>query len=141
MNTTRLKPIQKVANGREDRALDGFLQSQKKLAEAQARLVELCNYQQSYNAPMARLAPAMLANRAAFLDKLHAAIEYQRKAIAQAQAALEVERARWLLASRDVRVLDRLSECYHAREQRASDRALQNEQDDRVAASYQRAAR
>ena len=136
MNTVRLKPIQKVASGREDRALDGFLQSQKRLAEAQQRLDELCNYQRSYAQPLRHVAPAMLANRQAFLDKLHGAIEFQRKQIAQAQAACEVERARWLLASRDVRVLDRLSECYHAREQRASDRVLQNEQDDRTAATF-----
>jgi flagellar FliJ protein len=140
MNTKRLQPIQKVATRKQEAALGDFLASQRKLVEAQGRLDELCTYAAGFTKPGAQMSTAMLLNRQGFLEKLQAAIEFQRKQIATVQAEVEVERAEWVLASRDVRVLDKLSECYRAREHRAAERALDKEQDDRNAAAHGRIA-
>jgi flagellar export protein FliJ len=139
MNTKRLHPIQRVVTRKQEAALGDFLASQRKLVDAQAKLEELCNYAAGLGKPGAQMSTAMLLNRQGFLERLQVAIDYQRKQIAQVQAEVEIERADWILASRDVRVLDKLSECYRTRENRAAERALDKEQDDRNASAYGRA--
>ena len=132
MDSKRLQPIQRVAETREDSALENFLELQRVATAAQTRLEELTEYFSTYtHAPATAFTPAMLINRHAFMSKLRDAIDYQRNEVAKANAACQAQRARWILASRDVRVLDKLSEAYRSKERSDADRVAQREIDDR----------
>ncbi|HZP12031.1 MAG TPA: flagellar export protein FliJ [Nevskiaceae bacterium] len=133
MTSKRMKPIQRVAETREDSALEAFLELQRVASAAQTRLEELTDYLSTYTRTAATaITPAMLINRHAFMSKLRDAIEYQRNEVTKANAACQAQRARWILASRDVRVLDKLSEAYRSRERSEAERSAQREIDDRV---------
>ena len=131
IGTKRLAPIQRVAETREDSAMEAFLELQRVASAAQARLEELTEYLASYTRTAATaITPAMLVNRHAFMSKLRDAIDYQRNEVNKVNAACQAQRARWILASRDVRVLDKLSETYRHRERTEAERIAQREQDD-----------
>ena len=133
MNSNRLKPVQLVAETREGSALETFLELQRVASAAQARFEELTEYLATYARSAATaFSPAMLMNRHAFMAKLRDAIDFQRNEVTKANAACQAQRARWILASRDVKVLDKLSEAYRSRERVAADRVTQREQDDRM---------
>ena len=133
IDTKRLQPIQRVAETREDSALETFLELQRVATAAQTRLEELTEYLSTYTRTAASaITPAMLVNRHAFMSKLRDAIEFQRNEVSKSSAACQAQRARWILASRDVRVLDKLSEAYRKRERTDAERSAQRELDDRV---------
>jgi flagellar FliJ protein len=132
MGSKRLGPIQRVAETREDGALEQFLQMQRVATAAQTRLEELTEYLSTYTrSPATAFTPAMLLNRHQFMTKLRDAIDYQHNEVTKANAACQAQRARWILASRDVRVLDKLSEAYRTRERTQAERVIQRELDDR----------
>lgn len=129
--STRLQPLQQLASLREDEALRSLAGSQRQAAEQAARLQELQRYIEDYsNAMPAQATPALLGNRHAFLARLREAEAYQRRALEQAQASSEVERARYLLKRRDSGTLDQLAASYRAQERVQAERRSQKELDE-----------
>lgn len=126
----RLKPLQQVADIREDAAMRRYAASQRVLAERETRLVELQNYLRDYLAAESALAPAMLANRHAFIQRLREAERFQQQAVEQARAAVEAERLRYLVQQRDAGVLDQLAACYRSREALVVERRTQRQMDE-----------
>lgn len=130
MNSTRLAPLQTVAESREEEAVRRLLDCQRELAERQSRLEELHRYAQDYASQAPASTPWLLSNRHAFLGRLAEAERVQQQRVAEAQLAVDAERARWLLSRRDVSVLDQLAACYRAREQQQVQRREQRASDE-----------
>ncbi len=131
MNRQRLKPLQQLAEEREQLHARELAERQRTLAAQEQRLTEITRYAQEY----ARLAPglvdpALLANRRAFIEKLDTALVQQRQHVESAREGCESGRARLVRASRDVAVLDRLAAGYMARELRTAELRAQRELDD-----------
>jgi len=122
----RLEPLQQLASQREEEAMRTLAGSRQHAAAQEARLHELQRYIEEYsNSVPENATPALLGNRHAFLSRLREAETFQRRALEQAQAKSEVERARYLLKRRDTKTLDQLAASYRAQEQK---QALHREQ-------------
>lgn len=140
MNAKRLVPIQRLAQKREDDQARQLAEQQKTLETQEQRLQELRRYVAEYAAiPSAStLTPALLSNRRAFVEKLDTAVQQQSKQVDKARGTCDVERARLLLASREVSVLDKLAASYQAQERKDAEKRSQKELDDHAARLFAR---
>jgi len=113
LRSTRLQPLQDVADQREDEAMRALAQCQRLVVEHEQRLAELQRYIQDYgNTAATQSTPALISNRHAFLSKLREAEAFQKTLLVQSSARCEAERARWLLKRRDSGVLEQLAASY-----------------------------
>lgn len=129
----RLDPLLRVTQQRQDALAKQLAEREKALAEQQQRFDLLKEYADTYRVAIpagGTLAPAMLANHAAFRAKLDNALQQQAKAVDASRHSREVERARLMLASRDNKVLEQLAASYRTEELRAMARQEQRELDD-----------
>lgn len=128
----RLDPIRRLAQSREDDAAKRLAESQQLLARQEAQLHEMERYLDEYslanqNAP---IAPAMLANREAFLRQLAEALRWQAGAVEDARTRLERARDQWLTKHRDGDVLDNLIDRSRSAERSRQERREQREMDE-----------
>jgi flagellar FliJ protein len=132
MRSQRLEPLIKVVQERQDAAAREVGQRERALAEQQERLEALRRYAAEYAAPpaTATIAPALLANRLAFRDRLNAAVTQQVGIVDHSRQQSDVERARLLLASRETKVLEQLADSYRAQESKVAEQRVQRELDD-----------
>lgn len=127
----RIDPLLSRAREREDAAARELAEHQRVLQQHESRLAELRRYAEEYaNSQLAATSPAQLANRRAFVERLQSAVEQQTRTVDSNRQALEVERGRLLLASRDKQVLEQLAASYRAQEQQLDARRSQREMDD-----------
>ncbi|MFC0677070.1 flagellar export protein FliJ [Lysobacter korlensis] len=128
----RLDPLLRIKQQRQDEAARQVAERDRALAEQQDRLETLRRYADEYAiAPAnATIAPALLANRLAFREKLDAAVQQQVSIVHHTRQSAEVERARLMLASRDTKVLEQLAASYRAEEGRLAEKRTQRELDD-----------
>ncbi|MEG3192540.1 flagellar export protein FliJ [Lysobacter sp. D1-1-M9] len=144
MRSQRLDPLLRVKQQRQDDAARTVAERDRALTEQEARLEALRQYAAEYAAPAATagttLAPALLANRLAFRERLDAAVDQQRQIVDSNREHCDVERARLLLASRETHVLEKLKASYRAEESRTAEKHVQRELDD-IGARRLRAAR
>lgn len=140
MNAKRLIPIQRLAQKREDDQARQLAEQQKALETQEQRLLDLKRYADEYaSVPSAvSLTPALLSNRRAFLDKLDSAVQQQSKQVERARGTCDVERARLLLASREVSVLDKLAASYQAQAKKTDEQRSQKELDDHAGRQFGR---
>jgi len=140
MNPHRLKPIQRLAQEREDEQARQLAEQQRTLDAHEQRLVELRRYAAEYAAPPVgeSTSAALLINRRAFAEKLDSAVAQQSRHVEKARGSCEIERARLLLASREVSVLDKLAASYHAQERKVDERRTQRELDDHALRVFRR---
>lgn len=144
MRSQRLDPLLRVKQQRQDDAARTVAERDRALTEQEARLEALRQYAAEYASPAATagttLAPALLANRLAFRERLDAAVAQQRQIVDSSREHCDVERARLLLASRETHVLEQLKASYRAEESRTAEKHVQRELDD-IGARRTRAAR
>ena len=129
----RLDPLLRIKQRHQDEVAQQVAARDAALAEQEARLAALQRYASEYQLqPMQGgvINPALLANRIAFQDKLHQAVEQQSRIVDRSREATEVERARLMIASRDKHVLEKLKASYCADEARVADVRAQKELDD-----------
>lgn len=128
----RLDPILRIRQERQDTAAREVAEKDRALTEQQQRLELLRRYADEYAAAPANatIAPALLANRLAFREKLAAAVQQQATIVDHSRERADLERARLMLASRDTKVLQQLAASYRADEARAADKRVQRELDD-----------
>lgn len=132
MKSRRLEPLIKRAEAREEDAARELAEKARLLELHEQRLAELRRYAEEY-APTpagATTNPALLANRAAFRERIEQAVDLQKQAVARSRDQCELTRARLLIASRDAQVLEKLAASHRAAEQRAENRKEQRELDD-----------
>lgn len=129
----RLDPLLRIKQRHQDEVAQQVAARDAALAEQEARLAALQRYASEYQLqPMQGgvINPALLANRIAFQDKLHQAVEQQSRIVDRSREATEVERARLMIASREKHVLEKLKASYRADEARVADTRVQKELDD-----------
>ncbi|MDR3416975.1 MAG: flagellar export protein FliJ [Nevskia sp.] len=128
----RLDPIHRLAQNREDEAARRLAESQQALARQEVQLQEMERYLNEYGAgtPSAPIAPALLANREAFMRQLAEALRWQAGAVADARERLESARQQWLGRHRDTDVLEHLIERSQGSERRTQERRAQRELDE-----------
>lgn len=131
MRSRRLDPLLKVVQQRQDEAAREVADRDRVLAEQQERLEALRRYAEEYAvAPSATTTPALLVNRIAFRERLNAAVVQQAGIVDHNKQLSDVERMRLMLASRETKVLEQLSNSYRAQETREADQRVQRELDD-----------
>jgi flagellar protein FliJ len=130
--STRLEPIRRLAQSREDAAAKRLAESQQALARQEAQLHEMERYLDEYtrNNAGAIMAPALLANREAFLRQLAEALRWQAGAVQDARQRLELARTQWLGKHRDGDVLDNLIDRSRNAERSQQERRQQREMDE-----------
>lgn len=129
----RLDPLLRIKQRHQDDVAQQVAARDAALAEQEARLAALQRYASEYQLQPVQggvINPALLANRIAFQDKLHQAVEQQSRIVDRTREATEVERARLMIASREKHVLEKLKASYRADEVRAADVRVQKELDD-----------
>jgi flagellar FliJ protein len=136
----RMRPLQQIADIREDDAARRLVEAQRLQAEREARLVELSRYREDYERQAGAATPQLLRNRQAFLDRLREAERFQQQLVEQAVRGVDECRAHWLLQQRGSRTVAQLTACYLAREQRDDARREQNRLDEFATQRYLRAA-
>jgi flagellar protein FliJ len=132
MDTRRLKPIQRVVQGHENDRAREFAAQRKTLQTHEQRLEELRGFAAEYASDAAgkSINAALFANRRAFVEKLDSAVSQQITRVEKAREHCDIERARLMLASREVAVMDRLAASYHARERKQVERRDQRDLDE-----------
>lgn len=134
MRSQRLDPLLRVKQQRQDDAARTVAERDRAVLEQEARLDALRQYAAEYAAPEATvgttLAPALLANRLLFREKLDAAVDQQKRVVDTIREHADVERTRLLLASRETHVLEQLRSSYRAEESRHAEKHVQRELDD-----------
>jgi len=132
IHSKRLEPIQRLAQSREDDAALRFAESQRLLARQEAQLQEMERYLGEYGAAKAgaAIAPALLANREAFLRQLAEALRWQAGAVNEARNRLEMARQNWMGRHRDTGVVDCLLDRSHGHERQDQERRAQRELDE-----------
>ena len=134
--STRLQPVVKVAENREQQAAKALGNSQTALGQAEQRLTELKQYREEYiqrfhTAGAAGMAAAQMGDYQKFLHKLSMAIEQQVQIVAQATGVVEQKRQAWFQMRGKTKMLNNVVSRYQVTEQRETDRKEQNEQDER----------
>ncbi|QHS09244.1 flagellar export protein FliJ [Sinimarinibacterium sp. NLF-5-8] len=136
MTSARLRPIQQIAEKKEQDAAARVRERQQLLTQRRARLQELMDYLAEYDAPGQTLTVTMLINRQAFIDKLRQAIDMQTRLVEQAQQMLEAERDKWLGQRREVKTLEQLALQYQQRERAEEERRAQKQLDEFALRQY-----
>lgn len=132
MRSQRLDPLLRVKQQHQDDVARDVAERDRALAEQEARLEALRRYAAEYAAPptSATIAPALLANRLAFRQRLDAAVAQQSTVVDHSRQHCDVERTRLMLASRETKVLEQLADSYRAQESRVAEQRVQRELDD-----------
>ncbi|HEB92211.1 MAG TPA: flagellar export protein FliJ [Gammaproteobacteria bacterium] len=132
----RLKPVVRVAEGREQQAARALGAARARLGQVQQQLEELRRYRDDYRqrfqqAGAVGMGAVQMADYQQFLHKLGQAIEQQGQQVVQATQAAEAKRALWFASRGKVRMLDTLVARYQAIEEQQASRREQREQDER----------
>ncbi len=130
-----MKPVQRVAQNREQTAVQKLGQSRQTLDAQRARLEELCSYRNQYSASFKTTSGQGLdANRLqdyrVFLSRLNEAIRQQEAIIAQCTSQHELTRRQWVETRSHQQAIDKVIERYRSEEQKIRDRREQQEQDE-----------
>ncbi len=131
-----MKPVQRVAENREQTAVQKLGQSQQYLDAQHAKLEELCTYREQYGESFRTSSGQGLdANRLqdyrVFLSRLNEAIRQQEAIIAQCTCQHEQTRQQWVETRSHHQAIDKVIERYRNEERKVQDRREQQEQDER----------
>ncbi|VAW77412.1 hypothetical protein MNBD_GAMMA15-2058 [hydrothermal vent metagenome] len=131
----RMKPVQRVAQNREQTAVQKLGQSQQYLDAQRAKLEELCSYRDQYSESFKTTSGQGLdANRLqdfrVFLSRLNEAIRQQETIIVQCTSQHEQTRQQWVETRSHHQAIDKVIERYRSEEQKMENRREQKEQDE-----------
>jgi flagellar FliJ protein len=135
-SSDRLKPIQQIAELREQDAARSFGEAQRRLEEETRRLAELQGYRDEYlqrfrTLQQAGITVAQLLEYQAFLAKLEAAVARQAEIVALRRSDAERRRAAWTDKRTRSRAMERAVDNLASRESRDSERREQKALDER----------
>jgi flagellar protein FliJ len=127
----RLAPLVHRAERREDEAARTLATKQALLQTHQQRLRDLQNFVHEYaQGTLAVSLPALVLNRAAFVDRLAQALTVQQGVMERSRESCELQRTRFVSASRETEVLEKVVANHVAQEAVVADRRSQRELDD-----------
>lgn len=133
----RMKPVQRIAETREQAAARELGQAQRYLQEQQGRLDELCRYRSEYSrqcqeAGSAGISVARFRDLQQFLANLDRAITQQEQVVAVAQQTCQQKMQFWQAAHGRTLSLDKVVAHYQAAERRSAEQGEQKELDERA---------
>ncbi len=131
--TDRLIPLRRLAEGREQSALQDMSQQQQRLDKACAKLQELRAYLDQYALESTTLAAAsvsQISRRYRFVERLREAVRVQESVVSKATAALGASHEFWTRERQERRSLDLLQERLDQTRRAAGLRQEQRELDD-----------
>ena len=133
----RMQPVRRVAESREQAAVQKLGESQQYLDAQRAKLEELRGYRDQYAESFrASGGQGLDANRLrdyrVFLSRLNEAIRQQEAIIAQYLNRHEQTRQQWVDTRSHHQAIDKVIERYRREERREQDRREQQEQDERA---------
>jgi len=133
----RMQPVRRVAESREQAAVQKLGESQRVLDAQRAKLQELRAYRDQYTEAFRTSSGQGLdANRLqdfrVFLARLNEAIHQQEAIIAQCVCQHELTRQQWVEKRSHHQAIDKVIDRYQREEQRLRDRREQQEQDERA---------
>ena len=132
----RLKPVQRIAHSREQKAARHMGQSQRTLQEEEAKLNQLKAYHQEYlerfeAATKKGISANQLQEYRAFLHKLDQAVRQQQGVVTASQLDHSSKKNDWRETHTRSQVLNTVVDRYEKQEQRKAERNEQKESDDR----------
>lgn len=133
----RMKPVQRVAESREQAAVQKLGQSQQFLDAQRTKLEELRAYRDQYSKAFQTsggqgLGANRLQDYRVFLARLNEAIRQQEAITAQCTSQHEQTRQQWVETRSHHQAIDKVIQRYRSEEQKARDRREQQEQDERA---------
>ncbi|HRP86239.1 MAG TPA: flagellar export protein FliJ [Gammaproteobacteria bacterium] len=138
LRSSRLEPIARIADHREQAAARDFGRLQEVLVAQEQRLAELRAWWQEYADGLDKQSgrgSGLMREGRLFLAQLNDAIERQRGMVEYARRDLEAARARWLASRMDHEALDKVVARCKDEESRRARRGEQREQDECAARS------
>jgi flagellar FliJ protein len=128
-----MKPVQELFDGSERRLALALATSERRFADAEAKLQELERYRGDYEGQFKQRAgrgmgATDLRDYQAFLGRLVEAIRQQSQVVKRAQSERDADRQKWQEAAKRAKALGHVVEKWQTEEQRASDRREQREQ-------------
>jgi flagellar FliJ protein len=135
--STRIAPVQKVLEGKEQAKARRLGLAQQAVADAQARLLELRTYQADYAAGFDKqvshgAAVHVLQDYRAFLVRLVDAVRQQEQLVEKRKLEMAMQTAYWQSAARQSRGLDSVVAGWKRQEERVADRLDQAATDERA---------
>lgn len=133
----RMKPVQQLAQNREQQAVQKLGQSLQYLQAQQTKLAELRAYRDQYARDFEAsggggLGATRVQDYRIFLGRLSEAVHQQEAIIAQCCVSHEKTRQQWMESRGRSRAVDKLVDRYFLEENKQLDRKEQKEQDDRA---------
>jgi|HigsolmetaAR202D_1030399.scaffolds.fasta_scaffold00037_80 flagellar FliJ protein len=133
----RLAPVQQVVDNVERRLAQNLAAIERRLAEADDKLLELTRYRSEYEQQFTtRVAGGMgvaeLRDYQAFLARLSEAIRQQQAVVQRMRIERDAERERWRTAAQRAEAVGNLVERWQIEERRAADLREQREIDERA---------
>lgn len=132
----RMQPVKRVAQNREQNAVQKLGQSQQNLDAQRARLEELRAYRDQYARDFelsggSGLDATRIQDYRAFLNRLGEAIRQQETLIEQCCSQHEQTRQQWIETRTHSQAIDKVVSRYRREEHRQQDLKEQREQDER----------
>jgi len=132
----RFKPVQRVAQSREQKAARALGKSQREVREQESRLDELKGYHREYlerfqGASTAGISVAQLQEYRTFLGKLERAIREQEQRLQDSRQVCSGHREAWHDQHQRSQVMGKVMARYQATERQQQNSREQKEQDDR----------
>lgn len=133
----RLQPVQELVDDAEKRLAQSVAGFERRVSEAEAKLLELERYRGEYEQQLnARAAQGIcvtdLRDYQAFLARLGDAIRQQRGLVQRACHERDAERLRWQEAAKRSKALDHVVGQWRAEERRTQERHDQRDTDERA---------
>ncbi|MEL6215083.1 MAG: flagellar export protein FliJ [Pseudomonadota bacterium] len=131
---SRLTPVQRVAQQREQQAATALADSVATLREAELTHAQLVQYRSGYIRPgqASRIDTRRWQDYHEFLDKLDQAVSAQQAIIEDQQLRVNAARSRWQSAHGRVSALGKLIEQLREEQQQLQARSTQRELDERA---------
>ena len=132
----RLGPVQNVVESAERKQAQSLAAAQRRLAEAETKLLDLERYRGEYQQGLTQrvgggMGVAQLRDYQAFLARLGDAIRQQQSVVQRMRSERDAEQQRWQQAARRVKAIDHVVDQWQAEDRRAADKREQRDTDER----------
>ena len=132
----RLAPVQNVVEAAERKQAQSLATAQRRVAEAETKLLELERYRGEYEQGLTQRAGggmgvAQLRDYQAFLGRLTEAIRQQQSVVQRMRSERDAETQRWQQAARRVKAIDHVVDQWQAEDRRQADKREQRDTDER----------
>jgi flagellar FliJ protein len=133
----RMAPVQQVLEQGEQARARELGEAQRRLADAEAKLVELTTYHGEYMLAFRKRAEdgtsvTRLRDFQAFIARLEQALAQQQKIVALAREQVAAQRSTWQGAARQVKAVESVVDRWRSVELRVADRREQKDMDERA---------